>query len=69
MAMATTIANKSPDAIRAAKKLLNEYRSSGPAEGLRREAQAQIGLLYTPNQTEAVAAKMEKRVPKFNDPQ
>jgi enoyl-CoA hydratase/carnithine racemase len=69
MTMAATIANKSPDAIRAAKKLLNEYRSSEPADGLRREAQAQINLLYTPNQTEAVAAKMEKRAARFSDPQ
>jgi enoyl-CoA hydratase/carnithine racemase len=69
LACATAIAARSPDAIRSAKKLFNNYRSSGPAEGLRREAQAQIELLYTPNQMEAVAAKMEKRTPRFIDPQ
>ncbi|HSB97351.1 MAG TPA: crotonase/enoyl-CoA hydratase family protein [Spongiibacteraceae bacterium] len=68
LAMATTIANKSPDAIRAAKKLINDYRSTSVADGLRREAQTQIGLLFGPNQLEAVAAKMEKRAPQFSDP-
>jgi enoyl-CoA hydratase/carnithine racemase len=68
MATAKVIANKSPDAIRAAKRLINDYRSSGAAEGLRREAQTQIGLLYGANQLEAVNAKMEKRAPVFKDP-
>lgn len=69
MAMAQTIAGKSPDAIRTAKRLINDYRSSGPADGLRREAQAQIGLLNGANQREAVMAKLEKRVAVFKDPQ
>lgn len=68
MATATVIAGKSPDAIRAAKRLINDYRSSGAADGLRREAQTQIGLLYGSNQIEAVKAKMEKRAPVFKDP-
>lgn len=69
MATARSIAGKSPDAIRAAKRLLNDYRSSNVADGLRREAQTQIGLIHTPNQLEAVMAKMEKRAPVFRDPE
>jgi enoyl-CoA hydratase/carnithine racemase len=69
MAIARSIAGKSPDAIRTAKRLINDYRSSSAADGLRREAQAQIGLLHTPNQREAVMAKLEKRAPVFQDPQ
>ncbi len=73
LACATTIASKSPDAIRAAKRLLNErlldeQRSGCVAAGLRREAQAQIELLASPNQREAVAAKIERRAPCFSDP-
>lgn len=68
-ATAQAIAGKSPDAIRAAKRLINEYRSSDLAEGMRREARTQIGLIHSPNQLEAVMAKMEKRAPVFKDPQ
>jgi enoyl-CoA hydratase/carnithine racemase len=68
MATATTIASKSPDAIRAAKRLVNAYRDSAVDDGLRREAQTQIELMATPNQREAVMAKIERRPPRFSDP-
>lgn len=67
-AIARSIAGKSPDAIRAAKRLINDYRSSNAADGLRREARTQMDLIHTPNQLEAVTAKLEKRAPVFQDP-
>lgn len=66
---AAQIADKSPDAIRACKRLANQQRLGGVAQGLRREVEEQLALLYTPNQLEAVAAKRERRPPCFNDPQ
>ncbi len=68
MATAREIAGKSPDAIRAGKKLLNESGLVDLAEGLRLEEKAQVGLVGTPNQVESVQANMQKREPKFSDP-
>lgn len=65
---ARTIAEKSPDAIRAAKKLLNASGVVGIDEGLALEAELQRGLLGSPNQLEAVLANFEKRAPRFKDP-
>ena len=65
---AELIATRSPDAIRAAKRLFNAQRSDDIASGLRREADEQLGLLFSPNQLEAVAARMQKRPPVFSDP-
>ncbi|MES2095639.1 MAG: crotonase/enoyl-CoA hydratase family protein [Pseudomonadota bacterium] len=65
LALAGRIAALSPDAIRAAKRLL---RHGGPrAEILRAEAAEQSALFGTPNQREAVAAGMDKRPATFND--
>ena len=66
--LAREIASKSPDAIRAGKRLLNQSVQSTLPDGLKREAQAQAGLIGTPNQIEAVASNLERREPKFNDP-
>ena len=68
MALAREIAGKSPEAVRAGKKLLNEAVLSSLDEGLRREAQLQASLIGKPNQIEAVQANLEKRAPKFRDP-
>lgn len=68
-ATAKEIAQRSPDAIRAAKGLLDAAGSVGTAVGLRLEENAQRPLLGSPNQLEAVAAGMSKRPPKFRDPQ
>ncbi len=69
MAMAAEIATKSPNAIRSAKGLLDGAMYSGLEEGLRDEAQRQAALIGKPNQLEAVTANMEKRAPRFSDPE
>jgi enoyl-CoA hydratase/carnithine racemase len=62
--MAREIAGKSPDAIRAAKRMLNNL-SVDPAAALIAESVEQQKLLGSPNQTESVRANLEKRAPKF----
>ena len=62
--VAREIAGKSPDAIRAAKRMLNKL-SIDPAPALLAESVEQQKLLGSPNQTEAVRANMEKRAPRF----
>jgi enoyl-CoA hydratase/carnithine racemase len=64
--MAREIAGKSPDAIRAAKRMLNNL-SVDPGPALLAESVEQQKLIGSPNQTEAVRANMEKRAPKFAD--
>ncbi len=66
--LAREIAARSPDAIRAGKRLLNESVQVSVDEGLRLEASIQATLIGTPNQTEAVRANLEKRTPAFSDP-
>lgn len=67
MEMAFEIASKSPDAIRAGKRLLNGVSLGSIEEGLALEEQLQNSLIGTPNQGEAVAAAMQKRAPDFED--
>jgi len=62
--VAREIAGKSPDAIRAAKRMLNKL-SVDPAPALMAESVEQQKLLGSSNQTEAVRANMEKRAPRF----
>ena len=64
--VAREIAGKSPDAIRAAKRLLNNL-SVDPGPALLAESVEQQKLIGSPNQTEAVRANLEKRAPKFAD--
>jgi enoyl-CoA hydratase/carnithine racemase len=64
--VAREIAGKSPDAIRAAKRMLN-HLSADPGPALLAESVEQQKLLGSPNQTEAVRANMEKRAPRFAD--
>ena len=66
LAMARDIAGKSPDAIRAAKRMLNNL-SVAPGPALLAESVEQAALMGAPNQTEAVRANIEKRAPKFAD--
>jgi enoyl-CoA hydratase/carnithine racemase len=66
---AREIAGRSPDAIRAAKRLLNESDQVGVEEGLRLEAQLQATLIGRPNQIEAIQANLEGRAPDFRDPE
>jgi len=68
LALADEIANKSPDAIRAAKRLYNEtWMSSDPATALARESELQAGLIGKPNQVAAVVAGMSGEQPTFVD--
>lgn len=62
--VAREIANKSPDAIRAAKRLLNRL-SVDPAPALLAESIEQKALIGSANQIEAVKANLDKRAPKF----
>jgi enoyl-CoA hydratase/carnithine racemase len=66
--MAREIASKSPDAVRASKRLLNETRLLGLEEGLGLEESLQRGLIGGRNQVEAVKANLQKRQPDFDDP-
>jgi enoyl-CoA hydratase/carnithine racemase len=68
LALAREIAQKSPEAVRAAKNLLNESGLVPVAEGLANEFQASAKLMGTPNQVEAVVARLQKREPAFSDP-
>lgn len=63
---ARDIAGKSPDAIRAAKRMLNDLMGdAGPA--LLAESVEQAKLMGKDNQREAVRANLEKRAPTFVD--
>ena len=68
LALAREIAQKSPDAIRAGKRLLNAAVTARLEEGLRLEEELQRRVMGGPNQGEAVQANMQKRAPKFSDP-
>lgn len=63
--MAREIAGKNPDAIRAAKRLLNGALFDSAADVLLAESLEQTALIGTTNQAEAVRANMEKRAPRF----
>jgi enoyl-CoA hydratase/carnithine racemase len=62
--VAREIANKSPDAIRAAKRILNKL-SVDPGPALLAESVEQQKLIGGANQTEAVRANIDKRAPRF----
>ena len=66
--LAVEIAGRSPDAIRAAKRLFDEAWSGPANETLALEAELQAGLLGSPNQLAAVMAGMAKQPPEFTDP-
>jgi enoyl-CoA hydratase/carnithine racemase len=64
--LALEIAGKSPHAIRAAKRMLNNL-TVDPGPALLAESVEQQQLIGAPNQTEAVRANLEKRAPRFAD--
>ena len=68
LALAREIAGRSPDAIRAAKQLLDRTGDLSVADGLRLEEKLQRSVIGKPNQIEAVRANAEKRAPRFRDP-
>lgn len=67
MDMARAIAARSPHAVQASKRLLNEAWRADARTGLGLEEELQIALLGSPNQVEAVNAALQKREPKFAD--
>jgi len=67
LALAAEIAARSPDAVRAAKRLFNNAPYRTAAEGLIDESFEQSRLIGAPNQIEAVLAALQKRAPKFSD--
>jgi enoyl-CoA hydratase/carnithine racemase len=69
IALARVIAQRSPDAVRAAKQLLNAAGLVPLSEGLANEFRASAALMGGANQIEAVVAKLEKRTPRFQDPE
>jgi enoyl-CoA hydratase/carnithine racemase len=67
--LADEIAQKSPDAVRAAKRLYDEtWVGADAAAALRRESELQSGLIGKPNQLAAVVAGMSGEQPVFVDP-
>lgn len=65
--MARAMAGFHPQAMRAAKRLLNMTADAAAGELLLAESLEQQHLLGSPNQREAVAAGLEKRQPLFKD--
>jgi len=68
LATAREIAAKSPDAIRAAKRILNAAVLVDPKTGLTQESVEQGRLIGSPNQVEAVMSNLQKRAPAYADP-
>ncbi len=68
LALAGRIAERSPDAVRRAKWLLNQSHRVGVREGLANEFACSQALMGGANQIEAVVAKLQKRPPRFRDP-
>lgn len=68
LAMAATIARRNPDAIRAAKRLLNDSMFASTYDGLVAESTCSRQLMGTPNQIEAIMSGFENRAPEFTDP-
>ena len=67
LVLARDIAEKNPDAVRAAKRLFNVAAAGDAATCLLAELREQARLIGSANQTEAVMANLEKRAPQFSD--
>ena len=68
MALAREIAGRNPDAVRAAKALMNGMLNTGAAQQFAAERRSISSLIGTPNQAEAVVSNLEKRPGRFVDP-
>jgi enoyl-CoA hydratase/carnithine racemase len=66
--LAREIAGRSPDAIRAAKRLYDESWTGGAPQTLALEAELQLALVGSPNQLAAVTAGFTKEPAEFVDP-
>jgi enoyl-CoA hydratase/carnithine racemase len=67
-ATAREIAARSPDAVRALKRLLNGAADADTAAILLAESKEQAALIGSPNQIEAIRAGIENRPGRFADP-
>jgi enoyl-CoA hydratase/carnithine racemase len=67
-ALAAEIAERSPDAVRRAKRLYDESWTAPATESLALEAELQLELIGSPNQLAAVAAGLNRETPRFEDP-
>jgi enoyl-CoA hydratase/carnithine racemase len=67
LALAREIAGRSPHAIRAAKRLLDLAGRASLEAGFAREQLEIAALIGSPNQLEAITARLSKRAPKFTD--
>ena len=67
LATAREIAAKSPDAIRASKRILNDAVLVDPKTGLTQESVEQGRLIGSPNQVEAVMSNLQKRAAVYVD--
>jgi enoyl-CoA hydratase/carnithine racemase len=65
--LAREIAGRNPDAVRAAKQLLDHAWHLPYGDGLAAERRVMSRLAGSPNQREAVRARLEKRAPVFTD--
>jgi len=65
--LAAELAAKSPDALRGAKRLLNQAWPTPAEDGLALEAEIQGGLIGSPNQVVAVTAGVTKQPAAFTD--
>jgi enoyl-CoA hydratase/carnithine racemase len=66
--LARSIASRSPDAVRSAKRLFDLAWTGSPSETLSLEAELQLELIGSPNQLAAVAAGFTKEPASFVDP-
>jgi enoyl-CoA hydratase/carnithine racemase len=66
--MAQEMTQRSPLALRAAKRMLNQWGNASDADLLLAEADEQSRLIGRAEQMEAVQANIEKRPPVFYDP-
>ena len=65
--LAAEIAGRSPDAMRAAKRLYDSAGTGPVEDALLLETELQAGLIGSPNQIEAVRAGMAKEPANFAD--
>ncbi|MEO9778109.1 MAG: crotonase/enoyl-CoA hydratase family protein [Sedimentitalea sp.] len=63
--LATTIAGKSPSAIRAAKRLIDVAETQDREAVLLQESRESAGLIGKPDQMEVIGAQMQGRAPNF----
>lgn len=68
MQIANEIAQRSPDAVRGAKALINRLSNAGAAEHFAEERKIIYSLIGKPNQVEAVMSNFEKRPASFVSP-